>query len=76
MRHVLLLLVVVLLSSTVDAQVRINLNFNVDRQPVWGPTGYDHVEFYSIMKEDVGSVVHPCLPVIVTSICIVPTKLW
>jgi len=46
MRHLLVLIVAVLLSSTVDAQVRINLNFNVDRQPVWGPTGYDHVEYY------------------------------
>jgi hypothetical protein len=46
MRHLLVLLVAVLLSSTVDAQVRVNLNFNVDRQPIWGPTGYDHVEYY------------------------------
>jgi hypothetical protein len=46
MRHLLVLIVAVLLSSTVDAQVRINLNFNVDRQPVWGPTGFDHVEYY------------------------------
>jgi hypothetical protein len=46
MRQLLVLLAAVLLSSTVDAQVRVNLNFNVDRQPVWGPTGYDHVEYY------------------------------
>ena len=36
----------VLVSSTVHAQVGIRLDFNVDRQPVWGPTGYDHVEYY------------------------------
>jgi hypothetical protein len=46
MRYVLALIVAVFLSSTVDAQLRINLNFNVDRQPVWGPTGNDHVEYY------------------------------
>jgi hypothetical protein len=46
MRNLLVLLAAVLLSSTVGAQVRVNLNFNVDRQPVWGPTGYDHVEYY------------------------------
>jgi hypothetical protein len=35
-----------LVSSAGQAQVGISLNFNVDRQPVWGPTGYDHVEYY------------------------------
>lgn len=46
MRYLLALIVAVFLSSTADAQLRINLNFNIDRQPVWGPTGYDHVEYY------------------------------
>lgn len=31
-------------ASTLNAQI--NLNFNVDKQPIWGPTGYDHVEYY------------------------------
>lgn len=46
MRTLLVLLAAVLLSSAAEAQVRVNLNFNVDRQPVWGPAGYDYVEFY------------------------------
>jgi hypothetical protein len=46
MRRLLVLVVAVFLWSTVDAQVRFSLNFNVDRQPLWGPTGYDHVEYY------------------------------
>lgn len=46
MRHLLVLIVAVFLSSIVDAQVRFNLSFNLDRQPIWGPTGYDHVEYY------------------------------
>jgi len=46
MRHLLVLVMAVFLSNIVDAQVRINLNFNIDRQPIWGPTGYDHVEYY------------------------------
>jgi hypothetical protein len=46
MRRLLLFIVAVLMTSIVDAQVRVNLNLNVDRQPVWGPTGYDHVEYY------------------------------
>lgn len=46
MRHVLVLIAAVLLSSTADAQLSINFSFNVDRQPIWGPAGYDHVEYY------------------------------
>ncbi|RPI06156.1 MAG: hypothetical protein EHM64_04030 [Ignavibacteriae bacterium] len=46
MRYALVIIAAVLLSSTGGAQLSINLNFNVDRQPVWGPTGYDHVENY------------------------------
>lgn len=46
MRQLLILIVAVFLSSIVDAQVSVNLSFNVDRQPMWGPTGYDYVEYY------------------------------
>ena len=46
MRYLLVLIAAVLLSSAVDAQLRINLGFNVDRQPIWGPVGYDHAEYY------------------------------
>jgi len=28
------------------AQVRFNINFNIGSQPVWGPVGYDYVEYY------------------------------
>ena len=28
------------------AQVRFNVNFNIGSQPVWGPIGYDYVEYY------------------------------
>jgi hypothetical protein len=45
--------VAVLLSSIAVAQVRVNLNFNIDQQPVWGPTGYDHVEYYYLPDIDV-----------------------
>ncbi len=46
MRHLLVLIVALFLASTANAQLSISLGFNVDRQPVWGPTGYDHVEYY------------------------------
>jgi len=29
-----------------NAQLRINLNLNLGSQPEWGPTGYDHAEYY------------------------------
>lgn len=32
--------------GTVDAQLSISFGFNLDRQPSWGPTGYDQVEYY------------------------------
>lgn len=53
MRHLLVLILAVFIASTVDAQVRVNLSFNVDRQPIWGPTGYDHVEYYYLPDIDV-----------------------
>jgi len=29
-----------------NAQLRVNLRINIATQPVWGPVGYDHVEYY------------------------------
>jgi hypothetical protein len=46
MRNIFVLIVVLFLSSNLNAQVRLNLNFNLDNQPVWGPTGNDYVENY------------------------------
>ncbi len=33
-------------SGTSIAQISASLNFNLDSQPAWGPTGYDYVEYY------------------------------
>lgn len=46
MRHLLAFITALFLSSTLDAQVRADLSSNVDHQPMWGPTGYDRVEYY------------------------------
>jgi hypothetical protein len=46
MRYFFVLIAILFVSSALHAQVSVGLNFNVDRQPVWGPTGYDHVEYY------------------------------
>lgn len=45
-----ILLLALLLSSflfeTASAQLRVGVNINIGTQPVWGPVGYDHVEYY------------------------------
>lgn len=42
------LIIALLMADNVKAQVKVNVNFdvNIGRQPVWGPVGYDHVEYY------------------------------
>jgi len=32
--------------QTASAQLRVSLRVNIATQPVWGPVGYDHVEYY------------------------------
>ncbi|MCZ4222737.1 hypothetical protein [Pedobacter rhodius] len=34
------------LFSINNAKAQVSLNINIGSQPVWGPTGYDHVEYY------------------------------
>lgn len=46
MRHLFVLTVSLFLVSILNAQISVNLNYNLDKQPAWGPTGYDYVEYY------------------------------
>ena len=46
MRYFFVFIVVLFFSCTLKAQVRVNVNLNLDRQPIWGPVGYDYVENY------------------------------
>ncbi len=39
--------------TTATAQVRVRFNVNIATQPVWGPVGYDHVEYYYLPDIDV-----------------------
>ena len=32
--------------TTASAQVRVNVNANIGSQPNWGPSGYNHVDYY------------------------------
>jgi hypothetical protein len=58
MRYLTAFFLAVVLSSAVQAQVSVSLGINLESQPVWGPTGYDHVEYYYL--PDIG--VYYCVP--------------
>ena len=51
MRYLFAIIVAFFLSSALDAQVRVNIN--IGSQPVWGPVGYDYVEYYYLPDIDV-----------------------
>lgn len=53
MRYFFVLIVALFLASTLNAQVSFSLNYNIDNQPVWGPTGYDYVEYYYLPDIDI-----------------------
>jgi hypothetical protein len=51
------ILIVALLTSgfvfqTASAQVKFGISVNIGTQPVWGPVGYDHVEYYYLPDID------------------------
>ena len=41
------------LFGTATAQLNVNVRANIGNQPVWGPVGYDHVEYYYMPDIDV-----------------------
>ncbi len=48
-----LLLTTLAAVSPAQAQVKLNVNINIGNQPVWGPVGYDYVEYYYLPDIDV-----------------------
>ena len=38
--------------QTASAQVKFGISVNIGTQPVWGPVGYDHVEYYYLPDID------------------------
>lgn len=40
------------LASKHSAQAQVSININIGSQPAWGPTGYDHVDYYYIPAVD------------------------
>lgn len=51
-----ILLTAILLSTAIifkaNAQVTISANINIGNQPMWGPSGYDHVDYYYLPDVD------------------------
>ncbi|MBW8685964.1 hypothetical protein [Chitinophaga rhizophila] len=45
MKKIMLLLIAVT-GFTATSMAQINVSINIGRQPVWGPVGYDHVDYY------------------------------
>ena len=50
MKKILVCLAFITCATTVfnktEAQIRFNVHFNIGSQPIWGPAGYDHVDYY------------------------------
>jgi hypothetical protein len=44
----LMFLIIALTGFTFASQAQVNVSINIGTQPAWGPTGYDHVDYYYI----------------------------
>ncbi len=42
----------ILLSIQSHAQIQLTIGSNITSQPMWGPTGYDHVDYYYLPDID------------------------
>jgi hypothetical protein len=38
--------------TSISTKAQVNLNINIGSQPQWGPTGYDHVDYYYLPDVD------------------------
>jgi len=38
--------------SSISTNAQVNVNINIGSQPQWGPTGYDHVDYYYLPDVD------------------------
>jgi hypothetical protein len=38
--------------SSISTKAQINISLNIGSQPAWGPTGYDHVDYYYLPDVD------------------------
>lgn len=53
MKRVLLAVVFGVASlSSIDTKAQVSVNINIGSQPQWGPSGYDHVDYYYLPDID------------------------
>jgi len=53
MKKILLISAIALTAFTYQAKSQVSVNINIGRQPVWGPVGYDYVDYYYLPDYDV-----------------------
>lgn len=53
LRGLILLALIAILLSFRLAQAQVSISLNISSQPLWGPVGYDYVEYYYIPEADV-----------------------
>jgi len=46
MKQLLLYVTILFAVVTTKAEAQVRVNINIGSQPVWGPVGYDHVDYY------------------------------
>jgi hypothetical protein len=52
MKKLFVSLVFLVSSAAFYSEAQVSWNINIGNQPVWGPTGYDHVEYYYLPDID------------------------
>ena len=53
MKKILLISTILLSAFCYNAESQVSVNINIGRQPVWGPVGYDYVDYYYLPDLDV-----------------------
>ena len=53
MKKILLISAILLSAGFYEANAQVSVNINIGRQPVWGPVGYDYVDYYYLPEMDV-----------------------
>lgn len=53
MKKILLISAIALSAFSYQAKSQVSVNINIGRQPVWGPVGYDYVNYYYLPDMDV-----------------------
>ncbi len=53
MKKILLISAILLSAYSYKAESQVSVSINIGRQPIWGPVGYDYVDYYYLPDLDV-----------------------